>query len=197
MPTPPTTPPQLSLDYGYTEEPKRTNGAAVASIILGFIGCIPFIAGLAAIALGIFGVRKSRDRSVGGKGLAIVGLVLGAISVVGWTSATAILSYSYLESKPAAKTARQFLQDVSTGDIASAMSNSLLGQAQIQAQHDQMNPFGALQSVKILWFNFRAFKGQSEMHLGGDANFANGTKTCNFSLIKVNGNYKVVSYLIQ
>jgi hypothetical protein len=76
--------------------PRRTSGLAVASLVLGLLAIctiwlvwIPFIgwfslapAILAVIFGGIAMHRIGRDPSLGGKGLAVTGFVLGLITAV-------------------------------------------------------------------------------------------------------------------
>jgi hypothetical protein len=187
------------MDYGQGGKQRSTNnGPAIASLVLGLLGCVPLITGLLAIVLGVIGIRKGRDTSVGKGGLAVAGLVLGIISVVGWSGSGGLLGYGYLESKPAGVVAKQFLQDVSAGNINAAMANSGgFTAAQIQTQNAQMAQFGALQSVSISSFNISLFNSQTTMHLGGVATFAKGPKTCTFDLVKTGGTYKITSYFVQ
>jgi hypothetical protein len=195
--TPPP-PPPFPLGYGFADGRRRTNGVAIASLVLGILGCVPFLTGLLAILLGIIGIRKSRDPLVGGKGLAIAGMILGMVSVLGWSGFGALLGYGYRESKPAGIVAKQFLQDVSAGNVNAAIANSGgFTAAQIQSQHAQMLPLGALQSVSISSFNISVFNGRVIMDLSGIATFANGPKTCTFKLVKLGGTYKVTSYWVQ
>jgi len=42
-------------------------------------GCVPFLTGLLAVIFGVVGMRRTRDRRVGGRGLAIAGLCLGIV----------------------------------------------------------------------------------------------------------------------
>jgi hypothetical protein len=199
-PESPPPPPQVPIGYGYGFDggKPRTNGLAIASLVLGILGCIPFLSGLLAILFGIMGIRKTRDSLIGGKGLAIAGLILGIISVVGWTGAGAMLGYGYSESKPAGIVAKQFLQNVSAGNINGAMANSSgFTPAQLQTQSGQMAAYGALQSVSLSSFNMSAVNWQTTMSLGGTTTFANGVKSCTFNLVKVNGTYKVTAYWVQ
>ena len=81
MPPLPVSP--VTYETPHFNQPQRANGLAIASLVSGIIGIIvPVIPGLLAIALGIFGLRKTRDRSVGGKGLAIAGIAVGATSLL-------------------------------------------------------------------------------------------------------------------
>jgi hypothetical protein len=44
------------------EQPRpRTSGTAIASLVLGIFGCIPFVTGIAAVVLGIIGIRVTRS----------------------------------------------------------------------------------------------------------------------------------------
>ncbi len=195
--TPPVLP-EVSIEYGRQPAPNRTNAFAIASLISGLVGCVPFITSLLAIAFGVVGMRRARNSSVGGFGLAVAGLVLGIVGVLGWIAFSGLLGIGYVQSKPAAAVAKQFLQDVSAGNTNAALNNSTgFTAAQLQSQSAQLNAFGALQSVSISSFNYSAMNGQTAMHLGGTATFANTTKTCTFDLVKTNGVYRVTAYLVQ
>ena len=60
-----------------------SNGLAIAALCCGIAGLVP-IAAVAAIVLGIVALNQLRDRIQRGKGLAIAGLVLGVLWLVGW-----------------------------------------------------------------------------------------------------------------
>lgn len=88
---------------GYVQQPQavypvqsKTNGLAVASLVLGLIPVIPFIGSILAMVFsGI--ARRSINRSGGretGKGMAIAGGILGLLTMIG----TFILGSAYLHS---------------------------------------------------------------------------------------------------
>jgi prepilin-type processing-associated H-X9-DG protein len=81
---PPGYPPSRHVGYATPQyAPQQTNGWAIASLVSGIIGfVIPLIPGLIAIVTGIIGIRKTADPRVGGKGLAIAGLSVGACSIL-------------------------------------------------------------------------------------------------------------------
>ena len=60
-----------------------TNGLAIASLICGIVGCIPG-AGIAAIVMGHMALGRIKTSGQGGRGMAIIGLILGYLSIVGW-----------------------------------------------------------------------------------------------------------------
>jgi Domain of unknown function (DUF4190) len=189
--------PPVQIDYGHGAAPRRTSGAAIASLVLGIVGCVPFITGILAIVLGVIGIRKTREPTVGGKGLAIAGLVLGIISVVVWSVCGAALGIGYVESRPAGVVAKQFLHDVAAGNTNGAMANSVnFTAAQIQSQTASMSTYGALQSIRITSFYFTSSNGQTVMLLSGSALYSNGPRTCSFRLVKQGGVYKVAGYKV-
>ena len=66
--------------------PPGTNGKAIAAVVCGGIGlvlCGCFLPSLAAIVLGIIGITETGRTGQAGRGLAITGLTLGAVSVLG------------------------------------------------------------------------------------------------------------------
>ncbi len=70
-------------DYG----PPKTSGLAIASLIFGVVAfCIPILPGIAAVifgVLGLSGIDRSRGR-LGGRGLAIAGMVTGGVAMFVW-----------------------------------------------------------------------------------------------------------------
>jgi prepilin-type processing-associated H-X9-DG protein len=82
-------PPVLSavpevLSYA-TPRRRATNRSAIYSLCAGIAGLPVPMLGIVAIVLGLVGLRKARDPSVGGRGLAIAGIVLGIVGTI-WTS---------------------------------------------------------------------------------------------------------------
>src|SRR4051812_37002466 len=93
---------------GAYAQPPRTSLAAVMSLVCGILGCIPLITSILAVLLGIVGIVVTRDPRRTGRGLAIAGLILGLIGVVGWTALGGGLWTVYVTSRPVANIARQF-----------------------------------------------------------------------------------------
>ena len=197
--SPPPFPPQgFPPGFGYPYGPRQTNGPAVASLVLGIFGCIPFLTGLLAVVLGIIGIRKSRDPSVGGNAMALTGMSLGAVSVLGWGVAVGFIRQGFLDYKPAISTARQFIQDVNDGNYVSALDHSSgLTLSQLQTLNARISQFGAIQSVNLNSFNFNTYNSEQRIHLGGIITFANGQKTCTIDLLKSDGKFKVTSYWLN
>lgn len=66
--------------------PKKTNTLAIVSIISGGLGliCFGILGGIVALVTGIIGLRQinADPEHQSGKGIAIAGIVLGAISTI-------------------------------------------------------------------------------------------------------------------
>lgn len=75
-----------NTDVQMYQEPERTSILAILSLVMGVLGCCTFFTAPIGMLLGIFGligISKSEGR-VGGKGLAIAGLVVSFLSFVIW-----------------------------------------------------------------------------------------------------------------
>lgn len=86
--------PSAPIDYstGHFPQQQKSNPMAVTSLVFGVLSfCIPIIASLVAIITGIIGLNKTKDPAVGGKGLAIAGVVLGIVGIFASALPIAIL----------------------------------------------------------------------------------------------------------
>lgn len=90
-PPPPPPPPPYYMpysSYGYPPTAAKSNGMAIASLVLGiasfFIGCFAFITGTLAIIFGGIAISNYNKGIAGGKGMAKAGLTCGIISMALW-----------------------------------------------------------------------------------------------------------------
>lgn len=73
-------------------ERQRTSGLAIASMVCGILSLVffwvplfGFLLGIIAIIFGAVAIRQiGREPNLGGRGMAIAGLVCGIVGVVGW-----------------------------------------------------------------------------------------------------------------
>ena len=84
----PQLPPAAPAMPGAPAVPVKTNGLAVASLVLGILSLLlfftvvpPFILGILAVVFGAIGISRA-NQGAGGKGMAVAGLVCGALGVV-------------------------------------------------------------------------------------------------------------------
>ena len=74
-------PPYPPQPYGYGyPPPRRTNGLAIASMVLGIIW-VYWIGSILALVFGYVARKQIRQRGESGDGMAIAGIVLGWVSV--------------------------------------------------------------------------------------------------------------------
>ena len=190
---------------GYGQQPYgvpaggRSNGAAIASLVLGLLGCVPLITGVFAVVLGIVGIRKTRDPQVGGKGMAIAGLILGVLSIGLWGVFGGAMYLAYAKSKPARAVARSFAADLSAGnvDAAQARCTADVSREELEATAAQMQGWGAFQDTTMPVFNYAVDNGVTTCDLAGVAQFANGTQQpFAVELVKVGDVFKVKEFVL-
>jgi prepilin-type processing-associated H-X9-DG protein len=78
--------PQDPLQYAHPSTAPRTSTWSIVSLVCGCLLCIPFVTGILAGVFGFLGLRQTRQPDYSGKGLAIAGLILGILNVLGWTA---------------------------------------------------------------------------------------------------------------
>ena len=70
------------------EQNKRTSGISIAAMVCGILGIIPyigFVLGLLGIIFGAIGINQTgKDPNLGGRGMAIAGLVCGVVFIALW-----------------------------------------------------------------------------------------------------------------
>src|SRR5580658_10429866 len=85
---PPNLPPGRPGAGGYSLPPATTtSAAAITSLVCGLLMCIPVVTGLVAVLTGIIGLAATSKPTVKGRGMAMAGLILGIISLLGWGAA--------------------------------------------------------------------------------------------------------------
>lgn len=77
----------------YQAQLRLPRGMAIASLVLGLLALFlaPFITGVLAVILGGVSIGRCNRGEAAGKGLAIAGVVIGIVSIVGWLALIAFL----------------------------------------------------------------------------------------------------------
>jgi hypothetical protein len=70
--------------YGYPHPTSFSGFAIAAPICAVVIGIVPFLGGALGVIFGIIGMRHCDRTGERGKGLAIAGIILGALSLLAW-----------------------------------------------------------------------------------------------------------------
>jgi len=177
----------------------QSNVAAVVSLITGILGCIPGVS-LLAVILGIVGIVKAGRPNVGGKGLAIAGLILGLIGCLGWTGGGLFIAVTakklVAEGAPARAVAKQFATDVGKGDADAAIRDcsSSMSPDKVRAAVSEAQSWGAFRDATFLAFNLNTNNGSKTMTIGGSAVFANATKPFSATLNQEDGVYRIIDF---
>lgn len=90
--------------YGGGDAPAPRNGIGLAALIVGIVsllaGIIPFVGfiGIAAVVLGIIGLSRVRKRIATNRGMALAGVILGALAIIAailWVIATVFFAQRF------------------------------------------------------------------------------------------------------
>lgn len=82
MPLLPPTHPPYGADPG---RPLGTHGLAIAALCCGLAAFVPLV-GIVAVVLGVIALNQLRAGFQRGRGLAVTGIVLGAVGTLGWAA---------------------------------------------------------------------------------------------------------------
>ncbi|MDO3650808.1 DUF4190 domain-containing protein [Nocardia mangyaensis] len=68
--------------YGAYPQPQGTNGLAIASLVTSLIGMCTCIGSIVGIVLGVMALNQLKERGGEGRGMALAGIWIGAITLV-------------------------------------------------------------------------------------------------------------------
>ena len=186
----------------YSMPPQRgTSGAAVASLILGILGCVPLITGLLAIVCGIIGVNSTRDGRRSGRGMAVAGIILGLISLIAWGAVFGLGGWgawkvqAYTKEQRAA--ARQFASDLAAGNVGAAQARctNQVKPEELKAAADKLKKWGAFQDTTMPVGSVQTVNGKEESYVGGMATFASQSVPYLVGYRKEDGEWKVTGFM--
>src|SRR5206468_9222058 len=146
----------------------------VASLICGILGCIPFVTSLLAVILGIVGIKSTSGGRAGGRGLAIGGLILGLLGIIGWGSFGALGLWGWSQGKKlAGSTCVPFVQAVSESDYTKAANFSTMSEAEMAALHEQIKDWGTASEMSVSSINAQKNAGTpGHIVMSGKATFS-------------------------
>jgi len=188
---PPGQPPQPA----YQMQPTQSNGWGLAALICGILSfCTGGITGILAIIFGFVGISRSKKTN-SGKGMSIVGLVLGLLTMVGYVvfflvGGLAILGLAKA-SEPARQASRQFITDLSSGSASTAANDTDgMSPTDVQALVDQVKDLGAVKDVTNIAFNVV----NDTADLAGVATFEKGKKSYSVHEVKKGDAWKISTF---
>jgi uncharacterized membrane protein len=175
----------------------RYSAAAVASLVLGILGCVPLITSMLAIVFGIAGLRATGSPHVQGRGLAIAGLVLGCIGVLGWGGGGAGVWGVWVHTHPERILAEQFINNLSQGNItaASAQCTNNVSKQQLIDAAAKLQGWGPLFPARATQAGFNFNNGSETGNVIGQIILQNGPPhTFVMGTAKQQGQWKVDSF---
>jgi hypothetical protein len=178
----------------------RTSGAAITSLVCGLILCVPFVTGLVAIITGIIGIGQTGKPGVKGRGMAMAGLILGIISLLGWGLVSGGADIMFRATGPQRAFAKTFIADLDAGRIDQCVQNSSanLNKNILTAASQKMQSWGTLQDTTIMAFDFKSTNGNFAGSVTGICSFSAGQHTFTMILVKdTSGQLKVDSFQWQ
>lgn len=129
---------------------RKTSGAAVTSLILGILGCIPFITGLLAVIFGVVGIKATSDPRYSGRPMAVIGLILGIISLGLWGLFGGAGYAAFAYTRPAREAARQFASDLAANNVDAAHARTTgISREDIAKASDTVKTWGAFQDTTM------------------------------------------------
>jgi hypothetical protein len=170
--------------------------AALAGFACGLFLIVPFLAGLAAVVLGIAGMRETREPSMRGRRLAMAGIVLGLVNLVGWSAYARFISAI---SGPGRAVAHRFVADLDAGktDAAAGQCAGHIDAAQLQAAADQLKAWGGAKSVAILYIDSETANGVTTGTVRGAIHTPRGEHSFQLGTVEQNVLWKITAFSLQ
>jgi Domain of unknown function (DUF4190) len=170
--------------------------AALAGFACGILLIIPFIAGIAAIVLGVMGLRETREPSVRGRRLAIAAIVLGLVNIVGWTGYAEFISHL---SAPGRSVAHRFVTELNTGDTTGAARECTdnMSAEKLQVAADQLKAWGGAKSVAVLNVESDTVNGATTGEVRGSIHTPSGEHSFQLKTIGQDEGWKISEFLLQ
>lgn len=160
------------------QAPSKTSGMAIASLILGILGCCPGFS-LLAFLFGLGGIATTGKPNVSGRGMAIAGMILGLLGTVAY-GLFAFMMYIPLKmlSDEYEKNMAVIVKDYNEGNdraIYEQAGGELTSDASYQDFHNLMErarsqwgkaePLSLVDSLKAGGFNFNQANNRTSMRV--------------------------------
>lgn len=188
---------QMSSPAGYTPQPqytmqapRPTNPLALVSLICGIIGCL-VITPIIGIITGLIALPKSKI--AGGKGLAIAGIILSILWIIGGLGAAYATYWGVnkiyaLVQESAKQPTITLINHLVDGDVQAASDMSSISVEKLQPIADQIKSYGKCTDVTINTPTFSNVNGVVTAGFSGQAIFEKATKQIDVTvLVKEDG----------
>jgi hypothetical protein len=179
-----------------TSRPRPWSVASLSGFACGILLIVPFIAGIAAIVLGVMGLRETRDPALRGRRLAIAAIVLGVVNILGWSGYAEFISTI---SAPGRSIAHRFVTDLNTGNMSAAARDCTdnISETRLQAAADQLKEWGGARSVAVLNIDSNTLNGATTGSVRGSIHTPAGDHSFQLQTVGQDGAWKVSDFSLQ
>ncbi|MGD0464480.1 MAG: DUF4190 domain-containing protein [Tepidisphaeraceae bacterium] len=169
---------------------------ALAGFACGVFLIVPFVAGIAAVVLGILGLRDTREPSARGRRLAVAAIVLGLVNIVAWGGYAQFISRI---SAPGRSVAHRFVTELNAGKTTDAERDCApsISAARLQAAADQLSQWGGAKSIAVLHINSDTANGATTGSVRGSIHTPRGEHLFQLQTFEQDGVWKVADFSIQ
>jgi hypothetical protein len=180
-------PPSPTAPGNYPAQPNNNNVPAIISLITGILGCFvitPFI----AIITGFIGIAAAKPPK-GGKGMAIAGIILGILWIVGgiglgvggyYAGKAGIAMIETMVAEAAKPQTMALFDTLAEGDLAAAQTQGNgLSQSDLETLAAEIKPLGKCTDIDISSPSYSNVNGQVSVSFTGTAKFENGERPIN------------------
>ena len=174
---------------------RRLSKSSLVSFICGILGCLPFVTGLLALVFGIIGFIRTGNPAKKGRWMAVVGLILGVVSLIAWSGAGLMgggIWAIFKATEGPRIAAHDFIRDVSAGDDAAGkLDADGMSAEEYDATAKDIRGLGKFGDTTFFSTNIT----NDSATLAGAATFNDGTKETSAEVtadvVKVGGGWKV------
>jgi hypothetical protein len=178
--------------------------ASAASLACGIFLIVPFLAGAAALALGLIGIRaegfasaQANQSNLRGRRLAIAGVFLGLLNLVGWTAYFQMIAQL---SGPGRSVARLFFDDLTSANAPDAHRQCLASvrSDRLTAATNQLKKWGGVRSVAVLYVTRQTTDGIATGSAGGTLGTPSGQHAFQLQIVCLdNGIWKISDFSLR
>jgi hypothetical protein len=178
----------------------KTSGAAVCSLVCGLVMCVPGITGLVAIITGFVGISETGKPGVKGRGMAIAGLILGLLSLIGWGAVGGGVYIAFRSTASQRVFGNTFIADLAAKRIDQCVQNSTadLNADNLTADFQKMQNWGTLLNATVIAIPGQNSNGRNTTSVTGICRFSGGQHTFLMMVVKdSSGQLKAESFIWQ
>ena len=170
---------------------RRLSKSSLLSLICGILGCVPFVTGILAVLLGIVGFVRTSNPLKKGRWMAVVGILLGVMSIGGWTLFGGGIWAIFKATEGPRVATHNLIKELAENDMAEAKTFApRISDVQLEAVGEYVRKQGKF--IDTTFANTSIEEGGSG-HVEGTVKFDTGTQKVKADLDSTKDGWKVTS----